>query len=371
MAKKKAGALVEAEPENQEQADLRDLLKSFDNAGVQLVEEQWRRFSESEQNIAQTWLKSRLAGNPSVLPLFLGEFASIELARELDAHLAQQREHRRVLAPCVFAKPGFGQAADGLSTVVVKVKIPDKNLGDRSAISLWGKTRCNIEFSRRACHEWQRPEKKNAEWEAMVAEGPMRIVECEADIMAFGWRDENWTVSFLVPEDVISLDEARTDWNKQGSIRFEVIGKAKRGSTASDDDGGDDEDLDDVPPEPKAKPTAKAATPALPGVEPVEATFSVAVSAAFMVELRVIQQSDGRWKARWLGEGPTGVVESAEPSIRASEIEAAAATLGRAHDTWAAWDDAESKEILAGIKFWLAGLSAGRTPAAIEAEDAD
>jgi len=360
---------VEAEPENQEQADLRDLLKSFDDSGVQLVEEQWRRFSDSEQNIAQTWLKSKQAGKPSVLPLFLGEFASIELARELDAHLAKQREHRRVLAPCVFAKPGFGQAADGLSTVVVKVKVPDRNLGDRSARDLWGKTRCRIEFSRRSCAEWDRPAVKSAEWERLVAEGPLRIVECEADIMAFGWRDENWTVSFLVPEDVITLDEARSDWNKQGSIRFEVIGKAKKGSSATGGDDGDDEDSEeDEAPAPKRKPTvAKAATKALPGVQEEE-QFSVAFAEDYLIDLFIIQRPDGNWDARWAGVGPVGACASSEPSTRASEIEAASATLGRAHDAWATWEDDQAKAILGGIKHWISALSTGRTPAAIEAD---
>lgn len=374
MAKKKAAtALAEKEPANETQAALRDLLKELDNHGVMLVEEQWRRFSESEQNMAEAWLKSVKAGNKPILPLCLGEFASVELARELDEHLKRQKEHRRVLAPCVFGKPGFGQAADGVSTVALKIKIPDTNLGDRSALDLWGKTRCKIEFSRRAPHEWEMPASKSAEWKRLVEEGPMRIVECEADIMSFSWRDDNWSVSFLVPEDVISLDEARVDWNKQGSIRFEVIGKAKKGASA--DGGGEadaeDDDEEEAPVAPKAK-AKKAAGPVLPGTTPVEVTFSVAVTAEYLLDLHTVQLPSGQWSGRWTGWGPTGAVESPEPLNRVSEIEAAIASLGRAHDVWEAWiQDEQAKEILTGIKLWLAALGSGRTPAAIEADAED
>lgn len=74
--------LRELPPATREEALLQDLLRQFDDLGVQLVEEQWQSLSDQDQGDAIDWLNDRLADGISPIPASLVEFATTALRDE-------------------------------------------------------------------------------------------------------------------------------------------------------------------------------------------------------------------------------------------------------------------------------------------------
>lgn len=350
MAKKKAAV----DPDVQSAEDeLLGILQSLDNYGVQLVESDWRKMTESENDSAIAWAAARRIGKNPQLPLCLIPFASAELRAEQNRYLASQEEGRKVLAPCTFCKPSFDKSEEGDEIIRVKVKVPDAHMTGSTAHELLGKTRVRAEFSRRPMAEWNQME--------LTDDGPRRIISCETDIPSFGWSDGNWQFAFLISADSFSLEDAIESWKKQGSIRLQVIGEAV------ESDGSDVESARPAA-KPKAKKEAKPKGPALPGVESASERYSVAFTADYRVGIKVTQQSDGKFACQWEGVGPAGGCEQSEPSIRVSENESAIASIGNAVDFWGTYSDEQSKDVVADLKRWLSALEAGKSPRLIEAE---
>jgi len=358
VAKKKA-ATTDADVQAAEE-QLAGILKQLDNFGVQLVEEQWRKMSEGENNAAIAWAAARRIGTRSPLPLCLIPFASAELRAEQNAYLAQQEEGRKVLANCVFCKPSFDKSEEGDETVKIKVKVPDSNMTGSTAREMLGKTRVRVEFSRRPMGEWNQSE--------IVDDGPRQIITCETEVPSFGWSDGNWQFAFLISAERFSLEDAIEIWKKQGSIRLQLLGAAV-------------EDVPDVgrsnapetakkkPGRPKKEATA-ATGPTIPGTTPQELdeSYNVALTGKYRLEISIVGQQDGRYSCKWQGDGPVGGCEQGEPSVRASQQEAVKASIGNAVDYWSTYSDDESKQVVAGLKHWLAELEAGKSAQLIEAE---
>lgn len=344
---------------------LKGILQQLDTAGVLLVEENWRAMTESENRSATEWAAARRIGKKSPLPLCLMPFASDELKAEQDQYLASQEEGRKVLAPCVFCKPSFDKSEEGDETVKLKFKVSDSNMSGSTAREMLGKTRVLAEFSRRPIGEWGQTE--------IIADGPRRIVVCETEVASFSWSDGNWQFAFLISADKFSLEDAIECWKEQGSIRLQVIGAAV-------EEPGDRRQTEPDAPAPKKPKKTKEPKPKqpkpgaeIPGTtaDDLAENYSVGLTDRYRLDVKVSQQSDGKFCCQWDGFGPAGDCEQGEPSVRSSEKEAVSSSIGNAVDYWGVYPEDEAKEIVVSLKHWLCELEAKKTPKQIEFESAD
>lgn len=363
MAKAKreqTAAGPEVAADNEAQEILVGILKSLDDLGVQLVEADWRKMTESENNSAVAWAAARRAGVKSPLPLCLANFASSELLREQAEYQRLQAEGRKLRIPVTkFCKPGYEITEEGDETVQIKVKVPDKNCSGSSALEFFGKKRCRIRFTRRGVHEWDQSE---------LATGSLRtiaIYECEAEIPSFGWAAGDFHFSFWT--DKIPFEAAKAMYRKGGSIELEVIGDAlHEGDEESDEAPAED-------PKPKRKPKAPAAGPktkALPGTttEDLKETHQVGFTENFSLTIEITPTGDDRFSCHWEGVGPAGAVEQEESSVRAAMVESVKSSIGNAVDFWSNYPGEEAGKIVEACRIWLREMELGKLPALIESE---
>lgn len=369
MAKKQKAIdpapLKEAQPENDAQEILVGLLKSADDYGVSMVEADWRKLSQSEENLAIAWITAKRRGVDSMLPTFLVPFATAELKRQHEAQLERIKEQRMKPYPCTFSKPGVDKTEEGQKIVCLKFKVPDSHMTGSQARELFGKTRVRIHFSRRPIDEWGPSE----EWEREVGSaGPRRIIETETEVPSFGWADDKWTFGFRITEEEFSHDEAVEFWKNQGSFRIEVLGEAIKEDSPRPKAKEPKEPKARKPPKAETKPANE--TKALPGTSDAELSdkHSVALTDQFRIDIEILGIGEGKVSCRWTGEGPTGPCEEPEASVRSSPIQAAIASIGKAVDHWRDYSDEESQVVLARLRHWLKELEAGKSPSLIESE---
>lgn len=372
MAKKKGSAatepLKETQPANEAEAELMGILRSLDDYGVSIVEEQWRNvLSDSERNLGIAWVAARRRGmTDTIVPAFLLPYSTAELKSQHDSYMEHQAALRNVVYPCFFGSPTSSKTEEGDMIVVMKIKVPDSHLTGSKALELFGKTRARVEFSRRPVGEWGQGEIVDEDT------GPRRIVSCVTEIPSFGWADGKFTFSFRIEGSSFHYDEAFDFWKNQGSVRVEVLGEAVEEGAAEPVTTTEPKKKRGRPKKDEAGQAPKE-TPALPGATEADLadSYNVAFTPNFTVSIAITQVDSERFSSVWTGTGPTGDCGEPEPSIRASVNQAAISSIGKAVDHWRAYTDPESEQVLGSLRHWLKELEAGKTPKLIEAEGAD
>lgn len=350
MSKKQSAAA------NDEQQTLADLMTAFDNAGISLDESQYRPFSDAEKGASTEWLRKRRIGEKTMLPQCLRPFATRELTEESDAMLSKKREGRKVMMGCIFRKPGFDKVEDGSGMVKVGFKVPDASITGTTAQELFGRTRVNLEFSRRPVKEFDD--------DGSFVDGTRPVFSVETEIHAFGWNSGNWSFSALVPDDTYPLEDAIADWKSQGTVRVEVLDKLdpeveepeqpKRGRGRPKKVT---EESESAPNLFDGKKTDKPKEPAS-----VHLNISVAFTDKYRLNLEVKQLDDKQWSSQGSGECPSGTYDESNPSIRSSQNEAAQSSLGRAIKVFDKDEsDAEAMQIAKECRRWLKSLTSGQS----------
>lgn len=340
---------------NDEQQILADLMTEFDNNSVSIDESQYRPFSDAEKGASVEWLRKRRIGEKSMLPQCLRPFATRELTEESDAMLSKKREGRKVMMGCIFRKPGFDKAEDGTKITKVSFKVPDAAITGSTAQELFGRTRVNLEFSRRPVKEFDD--------DSAFIDGTRPVFSAETEIHSFGWNGGNWSFSALVPGAVYTSDDAQDDWKAQGTVRIEVLSKLspeiaeepeqpKRGrgrpKKATEEAEAAPNLFDEKKKESKPEPS-------------LDVSVGVALTNKCRVGLRVKQLPDMRWESQWSGDGLAGTCEEKEPSVRVSQSEAAQSSLGRAIEHFGQYEDGESKDVVKELRRFLKSLTSGQS----------
>lgn len=226
MAKKKAAAETGghdfADPDVvSAEAALRDLLRTLDDLGVVLTEEQYRAMPESERNVTIEWARLRKDGARVGCPIHLHAYATTALIDECNEHNESQEAARRIRVRCKFNKPTAVLASGDKEGDAIKwsVVIPADDIKRASvAEDFFCGKRVKAEFSLRSVDQWDNvlPE---------VDETLPEIIECETDIRGYARLMKGWKTSFVVSTDLVDDNEANRHFaNHEGSIRFTVIG---------------------------------------------------------------------------------------------------------------------------------------------------
>ena len=351
-------SLKDIPADNEAQAQLQDRLKEFDNIGVSIVEEQWRKLPEAGQNMAISWLKSRLAKQASPLPPCLFPFATQALKDESKAYADEQEKLRKILFPVEFGKPSPTKPTsdEGEEQIKMTCIIPIASMSGTRAEETFGFKRLKIEFSLRPMSEWSQKQ---------ILEGHHRIISTVADVSGFTRTRHNRKFSFLIDQSSLGLEEAFGEfWKASGSCRVEVLGPI-------------------VKDEEKPKPPVAAGQQRLPNSKPetkpdqTEKTYTLARINEFEVTATVHKGKEG-WLCDIDGVTPRGggTAENTNYDLgrkkfqpRASASEAMSARIGQVIDFWEKnyGSDKKAAPLIVRMKGWLTNLIGGKQPDEIRA----
>lgn len=215
---------------------LAELMTAFDNFGVSIDETQYRALSEEQQNIANKWANDQRIGTKRPVPEFLRRYATDAVKAFADGYHEQAEEQRKVLMRCRFGKPSptKPEGDDGEPKIKMTVLVPLSELRSVTAESLFGATRCEVEFSLKPVSEWQKE-----------LPGAESTISCVAEIRGYSRKMRDWQFAFLVSQEMLEVNDAFDRfWKSQGSCRIKPIGYIK----------DDEKDEDDDTPEPEKKP---------------------------------------------------------------------------------------------------------------------
>src|SRR6185437_9958141 len=197
--------------------DLAGLMKAFDNHGVSIVEEQWRKFSDEEKRLGTKWANDMRIGAQRPVPEFLRKYATKETLAKSDEYLADQAEQRKVRMACRFGKPSPtkpGDGDDGEPKIKMTALIPLDDIGPGTAEELFGAMRCKVEFTLRGQDIFDGKELPGTE----------SVLSCVSDIKGYGRKMREWQVSFMVSQTILSIEDAFDRfWNNRGSLRVTTM----------------------------------------------------------------------------------------------------------------------------------------------------
>jgi hypothetical protein len=222
--------------------DLAKLMQAFDNAGVSIVEEQFRALSPEQINQATKWANDSRTGQKRCVPEFLRQYATQELIAFSDGYLEAQEEMRKVLMKCRYGKPSptKPEGDDGEPKIKMTCLVPLGELRPTTAEEIWGGMRCRVEFALKSVNQWQRE-----------LPGIEQAISCETEIRGYSRKMKDWQFSFLVSQELLPVDEAFDRfWKSNGSCRLTPIGEIQReaGHGKDSDDAIDATSLPDAPP---------------------------------------------------------------------------------------------------------------------------
>lgn len=201
-------------------ADLRDLLRDFDDIGVQLVEEQWQSLGDADQHLCTRWLRGRLQGIMSPVPYCLIPFATMQLKAEYAPYIDECRPTRSERLPITFDKPGVIAAGDDdEGKIKLIVKAPYEHMPGALADHLFRDTACRIHFSTRRPSQWNQQE--------LFAAHPIYVTQ--SDIKGYKATRADTSFSFTVDQQTLSIESAfKHLWGHPGTAIVERIGRATR-----------------------------------------------------------------------------------------------------------------------------------------------
>lgn len=217
---------------------MEELMQSFDNCGIQIVEEEYRNLADEEKTVAVSWLHDRKAGKDRPVPEFLAKYATEQLKVQQGQYQEVQRESRIIKCRCSFGKPSaiLPTGDNGEDKIKMTVVIPEADLPRPSVpeeMFVW--CRVKVAFTLRALDKWE-------EQDLPGISNLHEILECETEIKGYHRSKAAYKVSFPISCDLIDDNTAvRSYANRQGSIRFELIGEIK--------------EKEEFVPEPESKPT--------------------------------------------------------------------------------------------------------------------
>lgn len=213
--------------------ELADLMLEFDNAGVAIDESQWQELKPDEMNVSTRWLNDTKAGKTRPVPPCLHQFASKELMDKITEYQKQQEESRKLIMHCKFGKFSLQKKTeDGKQKMSLPIQVPEDDLRPSTAHYLFARKTVKIAVSRRAIGDW-------GQQSLPGIPDAKRIYECNSEIVSYGWAGGKWKFAFLIPTDILSIDEANEIWTCSGSCRIEVTGEAIGDDESEDDSEGE------------------------------------------------------------------------------------------------------------------------------------
>jgi len=212
--------LKETPPSSDAESRLQDLLRLFDDVGVQLVEEQWLAFGDADQHFCTRWARGRLQGIMSPVPLCLIPYATMQLKAEYAPYIDECRVTRSDRLPITFEKPGvIAGGDDDEGKIKVVVKAPYEHLPGTLADRLFRDTACRIHFSTRRPSQWHQQE--------LFAAHPIYVTQ--SDIKGYRATSDDTSFSFTVDQQTLSIESAfKHLWGQSGTAIVERLGKATK-----------------------------------------------------------------------------------------------------------------------------------------------
>jgi hypothetical protein len=212
------------------EGNLRDTLRTLDDYGVTMVEEQFRAFDNEQQSLATAWAECRKSGVKTLCPEFLHIYATDAVKQEVDEHIEGQDNARRILVRCRFNKPTAvlptGDAEEG-DAIKMTLVIPADDISRTTVLKdfLVGK-RVLAEFSLRSSDKWDvLPEMDLPE-----------IIACETELKGLTWLMKGYRISFKVSTDLIDDNTAIRQYaNHNGSLRLTVLGDIEKAEKKNKD----------------------------------------------------------------------------------------------------------------------------------------
>lgn len=212
--------LQEEPPASEAESRLQDLLRAFDDVGVQLVEEQWLAFGDADQHFCTRWVRGRLQGIMSPVPYCLLPYATTQLKAEYAPYIDEGRPTRSERLPITFDKPGVIAAGDDdEGKIKLIVKAPYEHLPGTLADRLFRDTTCRIHFSTRRPSQWDQQELFDAH--------PIYVTQ--SDIKGYKATSDDTSFSFTVDQQTLSIESAfKHLWGQPGTAIVECLGRATK-----------------------------------------------------------------------------------------------------------------------------------------------
>ncbi len=209
--------LREEPPASEAESRLQDLLRAFDDVGVQLIEEQWLAFSDADQHFCARWLRGRLQGIMSPVPYCLIPYATTQLQAEYAPYIDECRPAKSARLPITFDKPGVIAAGDDdEGKIKLIVKAPYEHLPGALADHLFRDTTCRIHFSTRRPSQWDQQE--------LFAAHPIYVTQ--SDIKGYKATSDDTSFSFTVDQQTLSIESAfKHLWGHPGTAIVERISR--------------------------------------------------------------------------------------------------------------------------------------------------
>ncbi len=208
---------------------LAGLMTAFDNIGVSIVEEQWRKLTDNERSVSASWANDMRIGKERPCPDCLLPFANDALKEKAKKHGKTQAAAKRLLVRCRFLKPSavLPTGDEGEDAIKWSLAIPESDIARPSIPKEFfvGK-RLGIEISLRGVDKW------DDLLPGMTDDLP-EIIQCESDVKGFTETMTAYKFGFKMSTDLIDDNTALREYAKrEGSVRLTLLGDIPKKSKA-------------------------------------------------------------------------------------------------------------------------------------------